>query len=150
MSATTTSSDHVRPLLLPDRRHPWFHRPTTSAVDHLALSAVASRSESLLLLFVQPTARFALQWPPELPPHATTDRMPRCLTVCFAGLHRVTRRRPDPKPPPREQSPKSSEAGVTCHLFHSHLVNDLLIQPPSGRASTSMSFPPSPRSSPNP
>jgi hypothetical protein len=51
---------------------------------------------------------------------------------------------------PREQSLKSSKAGAARHLFHGHLVDDHLIQPPSGLASTSMSFPPSPRSSMNP
>jgi hypothetical protein len=38
---------------------------------------------------------------------------------------------------------------VARHLFHSHLVDDRLDQPPSGPASKSMSFPLSPRSSPN-
>jgi hypothetical protein len=131
-------------------RRPQFHRSTTCVVHHLALSTVAGRSQSLLLLFVLPAARSALQWPPELPLRATVDHVPRCLTVRFAGPCRVTERRLDPEPSPREQSPKSSKAGATHHLFHSHLIDDLLIQPPSEPASTSMSFPLSPRSPLNP
>jgi hypothetical protein len=129
---------------------PWFHHPTTCAVHHLALSAAASRSQSLLLLFTLPTTRSALQWPPQLPPHATVNRVLRCLAVRFAGPRRVAEHRPNPEPSPRVQSSKSSNASATRHLLHGHLVNDHLVQPPSGAASTSTNFPSSPRSSTNP
>jgi hypothetical protein len=92
MSATTASSDRAHPLLPLDRqcpqsrttatplvsRRPRFHRPSTCAVHHLALSAAASQSQSLLLLVALPTTRSALQWPSELPP-----RTP--LTACHAA-----------------------------------------------------------------
>jgi hypothetical protein len=49
----------------------------------------------------------------------------------------------------RVGSKHQAATAVARHLFHGHLVDDRLDQPPSGPASKSVSFPLSPRSSPN-
>jgi hypothetical protein len=49
----------------------------------------------------------------------------------------------------RASSKRQAATAVTRHLFHGHLVDDRLDKPPSGPTSKSMSFPLSPRSSPN-
>jgi hypothetical protein len=49
----------------------------------------------------------------------------------------------------RVGSKRQAATDIAHHLFHGHLVDDRLDQPPSGPASKSMSFPLSPRSSPN-
>jgi hypothetical protein len=46
-------------------------------------------------------------------------------------------------------SKRQAATDIACHLFHGHLVDDHLDQPPSGPASKSMSFPLSPCSSLN-
>jgi hypothetical protein len=46
-------------------------------------------------------------------------------------------------------SKRQAATDVARHLFHGHLVDDRLDQPPSGPASKSMSFPLSPRPFPN-
>jgi hypothetical protein len=49
----------------------------------------------------------------------------------------------------RVGSKHQAATAVARNLFYGHLVDDHLDQPPSGPASKSMSFPLSPRSSPN-
>jgi hypothetical protein len=49
----------------------------------------------------------------------------------------------------RVSSKRQAATAVARHLFHGHLIDDRLDQPPSGPASKSMSFPLSTRSSPN-
>jgi hypothetical protein len=82
---------------------------------------------------------------PPLP--ATVDEPHQALPSCASEPCQPSH---DPKPPPREQSPKSSAVSAARHLFHGHLIDDRLVQPSYGPASMLMSFPPSPRSSPNP
>jgi hypothetical protein len=81
------------------------------------------------------------------PPPATVDEPHQSLPSCASEPRQ---RGHDPEPPTHKQSPKSSAVSAARHLFHGHLIDDRLVQPLYGPASMLMSFPPSPRSSPNP
>jgi hypothetical protein len=133
-----------------DRRRLW----SRAAHGFTTLPLASSTTSAYMLLHVKANPFSSSSRSPPLAllfnGHQSCHRVPRCLAVRFAGPHRVAKRHPDPEPPPGEQSPKSFEAEAACHLFHGHLIDDLLIQPPSRPASSSMSFQSLPRSSLNP
>jgi hypothetical protein len=137
LPAPTVSHRRRAPGIAPPMVSPPYHlrRPPSCLIYHCKLKTIPS--------------------PPLRAPHRSlcSSIVTRAATMHrrrprAAGPRRVAEHCRDPEPPPREQPLKSFEASAAHHLFHSHLINDLLIQPLSGPASTSMSFPLLPRSSP--
>jgi hypothetical protein len=124
-------------------RHPWFHRPTTCVVHHLALSTAASRSQAVFLLFMLPTA---LLYHPRA--HSTRHRQPLATTDERRLKHHHPRAPSDSSDRafvhPRATSPCPEDCRgrqSSASFIHRHLAVDSCLWPSFGPPNSSSRTP---------